>query len=164
MESTKKKKNQVRAHVANRISSFRGGDDVEETIATAVVDRVEESQGCKRGQIGDLVQGCNPGNLGLVGALKSQDDILVGHSDQGGSRIGENLNTGNRKNKARGLGVIKGKTLTQIEDYSDLESLHIPDTSEDLSLTTSGSTIIWVQPAIETLKGFQGQKWSSNIE
>ena len=164
MESTKKKKNQVRAHVANRISSFRGGGDVEETIATAVVDRVGESQGCKRGQIGDLVQGCNPGNLGLVGALKSQDDILVGHSDQGGSRIGENLNTGNRKNKVSGLGVIKGKTVTQIEDDSDLESLHIPETSEDLSLTISSSTIIWVKPAIETSKGFQGQKWSSNIE
>ena len=162
MESTKKKKNQVRAHVANRISSFRGGGDVEETTATAVVDRVGESQGCKRGQIGELVQGCNPGNLGLVGALKSQDDILEGHSDHEGSPIGENLNTGNRKNKARGLGVIKGKT--QIEGDSDLESLHIPDTSEDLSLTTSGSTIIWVQPAIETLKGFQGQKWSSNVE
>ena len=164
MESTKKKKNQVRAHLANRISSFRGGGDVEETNATAVVDRVGESQGCKRGQIGDLVQGCNPGNLGLVGALKSQDDILGGHSDQEGSRIGENCNTGNRKNKVRGLGVIKGKTLTQIEGDSDLDSLHIPETSEDLSLTISGSTIIWVQPAIETLKGFQGQKWSSNIK
>ena len=161
MESTKKKKNQVRAHVANRISSFRGGGDVEETTATAVVDRVGESQGCKRGQIGDLVQGCNPGNLGLISL---EVDILGGHSDQEGSRIGENLNTGNRKNKVSGLGVRKGKTLTQIEDYSDLESLHIPETSEDLSLTISGSTIIWVQPAIETLKGFQGQKWSSNVE
>ena len=82
----------------------------------------------------------------LVGDLNSQNNI----PEQGGSCVGEKLNAGNRKNKAKGatdLGVMKGKGLTQLESDSDLYNLHIEDTSEDLLSTITGSNIICVQPA-----------------
>ena len=93
--------------MANRISSFRGGANVEETMAG-------ERQGCGRDQIGDLVQaGHHGGNLGVSGVVQNQDDdVLEGQSDQEGGPIGDHVNTG--KSKASGSKDIKAKTLSQV--------------------------------------------------
>ena len=139
-------KNQVRAHVANRIVSFRGGgDDAEPTtrMTTTAVDVQEgQSQGGDREQIGDLVQADHPVELGLVGVLESQDDIIPnGQSCQRGCPIGEKLTTG--KNKA-----TEPRAKSKSKSDSDLNRLHVTEpSSEDLSWSISGSGIICVQPA-----------------
>ena len=103
-------KYQVRAHVANRISSFRGGANVEEEAM------VGERQGCERDQIGDLVQaGHHGGNLGVSAGVQNQDEDILG----GGGPMGEQVNIG--KSKATGLEDIRAKTLTQVEVDSDIK-------------------------------------------
>ena len=137
-------KYQVRAHVANRISSFRGGANVEEEAM------VGERQGCERDQIGDLVQaGHHGGNLGVSRGAQNQDEDILGggQSDQGGGLMGEQVNSG--KSKATGLEDIRAKTLTQVEVDSDIKNnLHIPQTSVGEHFPHgAGSNIICVQPA-----------------
>ena len=137
-------KYQVRAHVANRISSFRGGANAFEEEAM-----VGERQGCERDQIGDLVQAAHHGgNLGVSRGVQNQDeDILGGQSDQGGGPMGKQVNSG--KSKATGLEDIRAKTLTQVEVDSDIKNnLHISQTSVGEHFPHgAGSNIICVQPA-----------------
>lgn len=108
--------------MANRISSFRGGGNVVETTVVTVFDQMRQSQDCV---IGDPVK-AGHGNLGVSGAVRNQKDILEGQSDQGGSRIGEQVNIGERKNKAIGLEDVTAKSSSQVEDNTDLNSLHVP--------------------------------------
>ena len=107
--------------MANRISSFRGGANVEEEAM------VGERQGCERDQIGDLVQaGHLGGDLEVTGAVQNQDnEVLEGRSDQGGGRMEEQVNNG--KPKATGLEDIRAKTLKQVAEVdSDIKNnLHI---------------------------------------
>ena len=134
--------------MANRISSLKGGANVEET-------RVGERQGCERGQIGDLVQaGHHGGNLEVTGAVQNQDnEVLEGRSDQGGGCMEEQVNNG--KPKATGLEDIRAKTLTQVAEVdSDIKNnLHIPQTSVEEHFPhlaprkDGGLYIICVQPA-----------------
>ena len=83
---------QVRAHVTTRISNFRGIANVEES--TTVDQVMGQTQGS---QIGDLFQaGHHHANLGMSGAVRNQNNILEGQSDQGA------------------LSHIRGKTMIQI--------------------------------------------------
>ena len=119
---------QVRAHVANRISSFRGNGNVEEST----VEQMGEDQGS---QLGDLFQAGHHGNMGVSGAVRNKDNMLEGESDQGGSGMREQVIGGDRKNSD-----------------SDLNSLHVPETSvrehlPHVASTISVSHIIYVRPA-----------------
>ena len=105
--------------MANRI----GCANVVETTVVTVFDQMRQNQDC---EIGDLFQAGHRGNLGVSEAVRNQDDILEGQSDQGGSRIGEQVNIGERKNKAIGLEDVTAKSTTQVEDDTDLNSLHVP--------------------------------------
>ena len=101
--------------MANRI----GCANVVETTVVAVFDQMRQNQDC---EIGDLFQ-AGHGNLGVSGAVRNQDNILEGQSDQGGSRIGEQVNIGERKSKATGLKDVTAKCSM---DDTDLNSLHVP--------------------------------------
>ena len=115
--------------MANRISSFRGSATVEES-------RVDQMMGETQGsQIGDLFQaGHHHANLGMSGAVRNQNNILEGQSDQGA------------------LSHIRGQN-----NDSDLNGLHLPETSvtslasvasvASVASTISGSHIISVRPA-----------------
>ena len=87
--------------------------------STTVDQVMGQTQGS---QIGDLFQAGHHANLGMSGAVRN--NILEGQSDQGRNHIREQNND------------------------SDLNSLHLPETSEtSVASTISGSHIISVRPA-----------------